>query len=29
MMSVLGLVETMFNIRERIARKRGPPTLPS
>jgi hypothetical protein len=29
MMSVLGLVETLFNMRDRIARKRGPPTLPT
>jgi hypothetical protein len=28
-MSVLGLVETLFNMRDRIARKRGPPTLPT
>jgi hypothetical protein len=26
-MSVLGLVETVFDFRGRVARKRGPPTL--
>ena len=29
LMSVLGLVDTVFNIRGRIARKRGPPNLPT
>jgi len=29
LMSMLGLVETMFDIRGRIARKRGPPNLPA